>query len=111
MCRSDATISHVRYGLLPMADDYERDLGVVEAITLVTLQCPNGSVRACAEQALEAIKKAGAATLHEQAFLVLTAIRGWRGPRATQVAKSLRSFVESTGTPSTPPTPETARRG
>ena len=93
-----------------MADDYERDLGVVEAITLVTLQCPNGSVRGCAGQALEAIKQAGAAALHEQSFLVLTAIRGWRGPRATQVARSLRRFLDSTGTAATPETPATARR-
>jgi hypothetical protein len=87
----------VGYGPTPMSDDYERDLGVVEAITLVKQQCPNGSVGDCAEQALAAIREGGAAVLPEQAFFVLSAIRGWRGPRASQVARSLRAFLASSG--------------
>ncbi len=74
--------------------DYSRTLGVIEAITVVTLQCPNGSVRGCAERALEAIKAGGADALREQAYFVLTAIQGWRGDRASQVHASLSAFLE-----------------
>ena len=75
-------------------DDYERTLGVIEAITVVTQQCPSGSVRACAERALEAIKDGGSSALREQAYFVLTAIQGWRGDRAGQVHASLSAFLE-----------------
>ena len=78
-----------------MAGDYDRELGVIEAFMVITRQCPNGAVRACAEQALE-VAKQGADNpqlLHEQAFLVLTAMRGWRGERASQVSRSLSAFV------------------
>jgi len=73
-----------------------RRLGVVEAFTVVTRSCPSGAVRAVAENALEAVKREGAKTLPEQAFLVLTACRGWQGDRATQVKESLRGFLEET---------------
>ena len=76
-------------------DDFSRTLGVIEAITLVTQQCPSGAVRACAERALEAIKAGGADALREQAYFVLTALQGWRGDRATQVHASLSAFLES----------------
>jgi hypothetical protein len=76
-------------------NDYTRMLGVIEAITLVTQQCPSGSVRACAEGALGAIRSGGAGALREQAWIVLTAIRGWRGDRARQVHTSLSNFLET----------------
>jgi hypothetical protein len=76
-------------------DDYSRTLGVIEAITVVTQQCPSGAVRACAERALDAIKAGGAATLREQAYFVLTALQGWRGDRASQVHASLTAYLES----------------
>jgi len=71
-----------------------RRLGVVEAFTVVTRSCPSGAVRSVAENALEAVKREGAKTLPEQAFLVLTACRGWQGDRATQVKESLRGFLD-----------------
>ena len=73
--------------------DYERRLGVVEAITIVTRQCPNAAVRSLAEQALRTIAQEGASALPTQAYLVVTAMRGWRGDRATQVARSLDAFL------------------
>ena len=76
-------------------DDYSRTLGVIEAITVVTRQCPSGAVRGCAARALESIKAGGADALREQAYLVLTAIQGWRGNRATQVHASLGAFLET----------------
>jgi hypothetical protein len=76
-------------------NDYTRMLGVIEAITLVTQQCPSGSVRTCAEGALEAIRSGGADALREQAWIVLSAIRGWRGDRARQVHTSLSHFLET----------------
>jgi hypothetical protein len=75
-------------------NDYSRDLGVIEAFTVVTQQCPSGSVRACAERAIEAVKTGGADALREQAYFVLTAIQGWRGDRATQVHRSLSAFLD-----------------
>jgi len=78
-----------------MRDGDERTLGVVEAITAVTLQCPHGSVVAAAEQALEAIKRDGADAMAIQAFLVLSAIKGWRGERAGQVHRSLRAYLDA----------------
>lgn len=73
--------------------DYERTLGVVEAFHAVVRQCPNGSVRKAAENALAIVERDGAAALPEQAFLVLTAVRGWQGPRAAQVKRSLEAFL------------------
>jgi hypothetical protein len=75
------------------AKDYSRTLGVVEAITAVRDQCPSGAVQAAARAALEAIEREGAATFPQQAFLVLSAARGWTGERAEQVKRSLRAFL------------------
>ena len=76
-------------------DDYERILGVVEAITVVTRQCPSGAVRGCAEQALAGIQAGGSDAMREQAYIVLTAIQGWRGGRAKQVHASLDAFLST----------------
>jgi hypothetical protein len=38
----------------------------------------------------------GAATLREQASLVLSTLAGWRGERADQVKRSLLEFLAST---------------
>ena len=78
-----------------MSEGDERTLGVVEAITAVTLQCPHGSVVAAAEHALETIKKEGADVMATQAFLVLSAIQGWRGDRARQIHHSLQTFIDA----------------
>ena len=75
--------------------DYSRDLGVIEAITFVTRSCPSGVVVKMAEGALEAIKTGGPETLKQQAYLVLTAMKGWRGERAEQVHRSLTRYLES----------------
>lgn len=75
--------------------DYERDLGVIEAITYVTRSCPSGVVVAVAEGALEAIKAGGSEVMRQQAFIVLTAMKGWRGDRATQVHRSLTRYLEN----------------
>jgi hypothetical protein len=75
--------------------DKDRQLGVIEAFTVVINQCPNGAVRSCAERALESVKQGGADALREQAYFVLTAIRGWRGDRATQVHNSLSAFLSN----------------
>ena len=75
--------------------DYDRDLGVIEAITFVTRSCPSGVVVSVAEQALEAIKEGGADVLKQQAYFVLTAMKGWRGDRASQVHRSLSRFLEN----------------
>jgi len=77
--------------------DFERDLGVIEAITIVTRSCPSGAVVAVAERALEAIKKGGAEVMREQAYYVLTALQGWRGDRARQVHRSLSLYLEPPG--------------
>ncbi len=77
-----------------MSDGEARILGVVEAITAVTRQCPHGSVVAAAEHALETIKERGADAMAEQAFLVLTAMRGWRGDVSQQVGRSLQAFLD-----------------
>jgi len=74
--------------------DYTRTLGVVEAITAVRDQCPSGAVQAAARGALDAIQREGASALPQQAFLVLSAARGWTGERAEQVKRSLRGFLE-----------------
>ena len=77
--------------------DYDRTLGVVECFTAVVKQCPNGSVRRVAELALAAVERDGAGALAEQAFLVESAIRGWQGPRAAQVKRSLAAFLAKSG--------------
>lgn len=74
--------------------DYERDLGVIEAITIVTRSCPSGVVIASAERALEAIKQGGPDVMKQQAYFVLIAIKGWRGDRARQVHRSLTKYLE-----------------
>ena len=73
--------------------DYDRDLGVIEAITQVTRSCPNGVVVSAAERALEAIKAGGSDVMKQQVFFVLTALQGWRGNRATQVHRSLTRYL------------------
>ena len=75
--------------------DYARNLGIVEAFMSVRDQCPSGAVRRVAMDALEAAKHGGPGTLREQAYFVLTAIQGWRGERATQVHRSLQTFLDS----------------
>jgi len=77
-----------------MSDGEDRILGVVEAITAVTRQCPHGSVVGAAEKSLTVIKERGADAMAEQAFLVLSAIQGWRGDVARQVHRSLQSFLD-----------------
>ncbi len=74
--------------------DYDRDLGVIEAITWVTRSCPSGVVVSIAERALETIKTEGASTMRQQAYLVLSALQGWRGERARQVHRSLTRYLE-----------------
>jgi hypothetical protein len=77
-----------------MEKDYERTLGVVEAITAARDQCPSGAARACAERGLAAIKAGGSAVIREQAWFVCNALLGWRGERAEQVRRSLNAFLE-----------------
>ncbi len=81
----------------PEARDPSRTLGVVECFVAVVNQCPNGSVRRMAEDALLGVERDGASALPEQAFLVLTAIRGWQGDRAAQVKRSLQQFLDGVG--------------
>lgn len=76
-----------------MSGGEPRLLGVVEAFHVVLRQCPNGSVRKAAEVALATVERDGAGALAEQAFLVLTAVRGWQGERAAQVKRSLEAFL------------------
>lgn len=75
-------------------DDYARRLGVIEALTSVSQQCPNGAVRAVAAQAIESIKARRTSGLRDQVYYVLTAIQGWRGDRARQVHESLMAYLE-----------------
>jgi hypothetical protein len=82
-----------------LSDEKPRRLGVIEAFTAVIHSCPNGSVRAVAENALATVKRDGAAALPEQAFLVLSAVRGWRGDRATQVKAALETFLATVESP------------
>ena len=77
-----------------MDKDYERTLGVIEAIMSAKEQCPSGAARSCAERALEAIRTGGADVLREQAWFVCNALLGWRGARAEQVRRSLNAFLE-----------------
>jgi hypothetical protein len=74
--------------------DFERELGVIEAITFVTRSCPSGVVVAAAERALDAIKEGGPDVIKQQAYFVLTALQGWRGDRARQVHRSLTAYLE-----------------
>lgn len=78
-----------------MSDTPPRRLGVIEAFTAVVNSCPNGAAQTVARQALEAVKRGGAAAMPEQAFLVLTAVRGWRGEKAAQVKVALEAFLAS----------------
>jgi hypothetical protein len=75
-------------------DHSDRKLGVVEAIIAVRDQCPSGAVRRVAERALDDIKTKREGALREQAFNVLSAIKGWRSNRATEVHVALKSFLE-----------------
>ena len=77
--------------------DYDRDLGVIEAITFVTRSCPSGVVVTAAKQSLTAIQEGGADVLKQQAYFVLTAIQGWRGDRARQVHRSLSNYLAEGG--------------
>ena len=77
-----------------MAEDYDRTLGVIEAITAARDQCPSGAARACAERALAAIKGGRTEVIREQAWFVCDALQGWRGERAEQVRRSLNLFLE-----------------
>ena len=79
-----------------MASAPERPLGVIEALASVRDQCPHAAVREHAERALEAIRQGGRETLHEQVFLVLSTIGGWRGDKAFAVKRALRSFLDET---------------
>ena len=55
--------------------------------------CPMGAVQKVARNALDAARERGAEALPEQAFFVLTAVRGWQGPRANQVKTALEEFL------------------
>ena len=79
--------------------DYDRDLGVIEAITHVTRSCPSGVVVTAAKRALEAIGTGGADVMKQQAYFVLSAIQGWRGDRARQVHRSLTNSLAEGGDP------------
>jgi hypothetical protein len=85
-----------------VSDAPHRRLGVVEAFTAVVSSCPNGAVQAVARNALEAVKVGGAAAMPEQAFLVLTAVRGWRGDKAAQVKDALEAFLAGSEPPARP---------
>ena len=77
-----------------MATDYQRTLGVIEAITAARDQCPSGRARANAEGARANRAGKGGASLRDQAWLVMNALLGWRGERADQVRRSLAAFLE-----------------
>lgn len=79
---------------------YDRELGVVEALTSVANQCPHAGIRTHAEAALARLAEDGPDVLPQQAFLVLSTIAGWRGERAQQVKRSLRAFLDQHGGPS-----------
>jgi hypothetical protein len=82
-----------------LAADYERTLGVIEALTAVRDQCPHAAVREHAAAALAAIARGGADEVRMQASLVLSTLAGWRGERADQVKRSLLAFLR----PAAPP--------
>jgi len=72
----------------------DRALGLVECFHSVVNQCPYGPARSIAEQGLAAIEHEGSKAIADQAFLLRTAIRGWQGPRAEQVKRSLDAFLK-----------------
>lgn len=74
-------------------DDPDRNLGVIESIMAARDQCPSAAVRSQAAAALDAIRSGGPEVLREQAFLVFSTSSGWRGARATQVRRSLQTFL------------------
>jgi hypothetical protein len=74
-------------------DDAPRRLGVIEAFTAVINSCPSGAVRSVAEQALDAVTRDGADALPQQAFFVLSAVRGWQGDKASRVKDTLEAFL------------------
>jgi hypothetical protein len=80
---------------LSSAPPPERTLGVIECFTAVVRQCPKAAARAVAEGALEAVERDGGHVLHEHAYLVLSALRGWQGDRAAHVKRSLQTFLAS----------------
>lgn len=80
--------------MTPSADP-GRTLGVVECFTAVVRHCPKGPARALAESALATIEREGARALAEQAYLVLGAVQGWQGERASQVKRSLHAFLDA----------------
>ncbi len=82
-----------------MAPEQERLLGVTEAIVAVRDQCPSGPVRQVARGALETVGRDGADALPGQAFLVLSAARGWTGERAALVKRSLQAFLDGSSKP------------
>lgn len=79
------------------APDAPRSLGVIECFTAVVRQCPKAAARAIAEGALETVEREGSRVLEEQAYLVLSALQGWHGERATQVKRSLQAFLSDAG--------------
>ena len=79
-----------------MPDTPTRRLGVIEAFTAVVNSCPSGAVRQVAEQALATVKRDGSDALPVQAYLVLTAVRGWQGDKAAQVKEALEVFLAET---------------
>ena len=72
----------------------DRPLGVIEALTSVRDQCPHAAVREHAERALDEIRARGSEAMHEQVFLVLSTIGGWRGDKAFAVKRALRDFLD-----------------
>ena len=82
-------------GQAEASPDFERELGVIEAITYVTRSCPSGVVVAAAERALDSIKEGGPDVIKQQAYFVLTALQGWRGDRARQVHRSLAAYLDN----------------
>jgi hypothetical protein len=83
-----------------LSRDYERTLGVIEALTAVRDQCPHAAVREHAAAALQEVARGGAEALRLQASLVLSTLAGWRGERAEQVKRSLRAFLDASAPPS-----------
>lgn len=79
-----------------MTEQPARLLGVIESFRAVIDQCPSGRARRVTETALETIERDGAAAMRDQAFLVVTALRGWRGDRAALVRRSLETFLNDT---------------
>lgn len=76
-----------------MSEEAERPLGVVEAFTVVRDQCPSGAVQRVARQGLETVQREGAGALPVQAFYLLSAVRGWQGPQAARVKRTLEAYL------------------